>query len=351
MPSKRADGRYELKVRISKPGEPRKYVAVYGKTLRQAREKADKLKSTSDELKNRVQNYTVADAIDYYLDQKAKVIRPQSLKFVKGALRYAMDAQAGRELTEITVDDARQLYDAVAQHSLSQANCLSQNMRQLYKDAIIRGKATENPWQYVSRYYHEKPEKRALTDQELAAVSAAKLDPWWTAYISVLRYTGMRRGEALALDMSDLDFSRKAISISKTDLSGTIGPAKTKSSVRTVPMPDALAECLQDYIANYHTGEGLLFPSPKGYPVRDQWFYRHWWKNARAIFGGEPPEDFTPHIFRHTYASELVRNKVPPTTAMLLLGHRSLSTTMEVYTHLGWQDIDAEQINNIFRAF
>ena len=35
---------------------------------------------------------------------------------------------------------------------------------------------------------------------------------------------------------------------------------------------------------------------------------------------------------------------------MLLLGHRSLSTTMEVYTHLGWQDIDAEQINNIFRA-
>ena len=133
MPKKRADGRYEVKVRISKPGEPRKYKAVYGTTLKEARQKAEEIKSAIDQT-NRVQKYTVADAIDYYLDQKAKVIRPQSLKFVKGALRYAMDAQAGRELTEITVDDARQLYDAVAQHSLSQANCLSQNMRQLYKD-------------------------------------------------------------------------------------------------------------------------------------------------------------------------------------------------------------------------
>ena len=45
MPTKRADGRYEIKVKISRAGEPRKYVAVYGKTLRQAREKAEKMKA------------------------------------------------------------------------------------------------------------------------------------------------------------------------------------------------------------------------------------------------------------------------------------------------------------------
>jgi integrase len=319
--------------------------------LKEARKKADELKSTLNETEIRTQNYTVADAIDYYLGQKAKVVRPQSLKWVKSALRYAMDAHACRRLSDITVDDARELYDAVAQHSVSQANCMSQNLRQLYKDAVIRGIVKENPWLYVSRYKHEKAQKRALTSQEIAAISAAELGPWWKAYISVLRYTGMRKGEALALDVSDVDFDRKTVSISKTCLNGSIGPAKTKSSVRIVPMPEPLVSALHNYLGQYHTGEGLLFPSPKGCPARDLWFYRQWWKTARAIFGGEPPEDFTPHIFRHTYASELVRNKVPPTTAMLLLGHRSLSTTMEIYTHLGWQDIDAEQLNNIFRAF
>lgn len=350
MPKKRADGRYEVKVRVSKPGEPRQYKAVYGATLREARQKAEEIKSTIEAAKHPHQT-TVADEIDYYLAHKAKIVRPQSLKYIRGALRYAIDAQADRELTSVTVEDARQLYDSVAQHSVSQANCLSQNMRQLYKDAVIRGIAADNPWLFVVRYRHEKAEKRALTAEELAKIDKAELDPWHRAYISVLRYTGMRRGEALALDVSDVDLMQGTVSVSKTDLDGTIGPAKTKSSVRTIPMPEPLIRSLKAYREQYHPGRGLLFPSPKGFPVRDQWFYRQWWKTARIIFDGEPPADFTPHIFRHTYASELVRNKIPPTTAMLLLGHRSLSTTMEVYTHLGWQDIDAEQINNIFRAF
>ena len=350
MPKKRADGRYEIKVKVSRAGEPRKYTAVYGKTLRQAREKADKIKSTSDELKNRVQNYTVADAIDYWLEQKDKTVRPQTLANYATALRFPKEQMGDRRLADITVDDARQLHEQVAQHSIVQANRMASRMGQVYKDAIVRGITAKNPWSYVAPAKHNKADKRALTKQELEAISAADLLPWERAFITVLRYTGMRKGEALALDAADIKFDFRLAEVNKTNVDGVIGPPKTKSSIRRIPMPEPLIIALREYREQYHPGEGLLFPNTLGRPMSNSSFRAIWTRIANAVYRGNPPADFTPHIFRHTYASELVRNKVPPTTAMLLLGHRSLSTTMEVYTHLGWQDIDAEQINNIFRV-
>ena len=347
MPKKRADGRYEIKVKISRAGEPRKYVAVYGKTLRQAREKAEEMKSTLFQPKTEV---TVAEAIDYWLEQKAKVLRPQSLRNYKTAVGPVVDAIGTRPISEVSVDDVRQLHNKVAEVSVVQANRMAARMKGVYGDAIVRGIIKENPWAYVTLQKHDKAEKRALTDAEMDAVEAADLNPWERAYISVLRYTGMRKGEALALDVDDLQFGMGIVSVNKTNVDGRIGPPKTKSSNRRIPMPDPLVKTLKEYLSEYHPGEGLLFPNTLGRPMSFSSFSPIWKRIAAAIYGDSPPADFTPHIFRHTYASTLVKNHVPPTTAQLLLGHRSLSTTMNVYTHLGWQDIDAEQINNIFRV-
>lgn len=346
MPKKRADGRYEIKVKVSRKGEPRKYTSVYGETLRQAKENADKVKSTLNQPKSET---TVAEAVEYWLTQKEKNLRPRTITCYRSSLRFVVDALGQRKLNDITVDDVRQLHDKVAEFSVVQANYMATRMYSVYKDANIRGIAAGNPWQFVTPFRHEKAEKRALTKEEIDAVLSADLNPWERAYISVLRYTGMRRGEALALDAADVDLKGKVISISKNNADGHIGPPKTKAAVRKVPMPDPLVGILSDYLKQYHSGEGLLFPSVYGHPMRDTGFTNAWWRMARKIFNGDPPADFTPHIFRHTYASELVRNKVPPTTAMLLLGHKNIATTMDVYTHLGWQDIDAEQINDIFR--
>lgn len=348
MPKKRTDGRYEVKVKISRPGEPRKYKSVYGDTLKEARARADEMREEAKKQDPARPDQTVADAIQYWLDMKGRTLRPRTMSMYRSSMGYVLPVMGDRPLRSITVDDARQLHDQVAQHSIVQANYVATRMDAVYKDAIIRGIADSNPWQFVVPYKHEHAEKRALTAEELVLIGTAQLDPWIKAYISVLRYTGVRRGEALALDVSDVDFASGYLSVSKNDADGKITKPKTKAAVRKIPMPAVLIGILKEYLAENHSGEGLLFPSPYGHPIRDAFFTRQWWSAANTIFNGDPPKDFTPHIFRHTYASELVKNRVPPTTAMLLLGHRNIATTMDVYTHLGWQDIDSEQIVNIF---
>lgn len=348
MPKKREDGRYEIKVRISRQGEPLRYKAVYGSTLKEARDKADKLKADISQALKRTQNYTVADAIEYWLQQKEKTVRPQTLKNYRYALRYAVETIGDRRISSVTVDDARQLHEQVAEYSVVQSNRLSNRMYAVFQDAIARGIITDNPFRFVTPYRYEQGNKRALVEEELKWIDNTALLPADRALLSVLRYTGMRRGEATALYVSDIHFDENYINIDKTNVDGKIGPTKTKKSIRKVPMPEKLSEILRDYLDLFHDGNGLLFPSLRGTPLCIFSFNLRWKRIADAIYNGMPPRDFTPHIFRHTYASELVKHHIPPTTAMLLLGHKSLSTTMGVYVHFGWSDIDTKQVTNIF---
>ena len=348
MPKKRTDGRYEIKVNISRKGEKPKYRSAYGETLKEARAKAEKIRLESQN-QSGWKDYTVRQAIEYWLEQKEKTLRPQSVANYKAALRYPLATLGDMPLADVTIDDARNLHEKVSRQSVLQANRMSARMYSVYQDAILRGAAHFNPFQHVKPYKHEQAEKRALTQKELDAIDHADLNPWERAFISVLRYTGMRKGEALALNVDDINIYEKCIKISKNNVDGNIGPTKTKASERIIPMPDILAKILTEYLAEYHTGQGLLFTNLHGEPIGDHIFFKRWWAMAQKIYAGHAPNDFTAHIFRHTYASELVRNKVPPTTAMLLLGHKSLATTMGVYTHLGYTDIDTSQINAIFR--
>lgn len=351
MPKKRSDGRYEVKVRISRPGEPRRYKSFYSETLRDARAKAEEYKRTAEYHDAALKDLTVAQAIDYWLEQKEKQVRPQTLENYASALNHAKAMIGSRYLESITVDDARQLHRSVAERYPTQANRLSNRMYAVCKDAIARGAISRNPFEFVSSVKTPRKKTRALTPEEIKKVESANIPPIDRAYISVLRYTGMRRGEASALSVADLHFDEKYINIDKTNVDGKRMPPKTPTSVRKVPMPDVLAGILKDYLANYYTGDGdILFPNTAGHLLTNYRHNAHWWVVARRIFDGEPPADFTPHIFRHTYASELARNNIPPAIAMVLLGHKSIHTTMDIYTHLGYTDVDVEQINNIFRV-
>ena len=48
--------------------------------------------------------------------------------------------------------------------------------------------------------------------------------------------------------------------------------------------------------------------------------------------------EFTPHLFRHSYATDLLRRGVAPEVVQKLLGHASISTTIDTYSHLGVED-------------
>lgn len=351
MPKKRTDGRYELKVRISAPNEPRRYKAVYGSTLREAQEKKRKLEEEMSLGLDAVMNPTVEQVTTYWLNMKATRLRWQTLENYSYALK-AVNEQAGeKKIRNINVDDARTLHAAISsRHTPLVADRAIQRMKSVCDDAIARGILTKNPFKYVNLSSHKTKDKRALTQAELDAFERADLTPIDRAFVSVLRYTGMRRGEALALNVSDVHFGENYIDITKTQSDKNIGPPKTKAGKRRVPMPDQLRTVLTDYIERYHPKDTpLLFPNTLGEYWMDSTVNAHWKAILKAAFGKTPP-DITPHIFRHNYTSELVRNNIPITTAMLLLGHDNYNTTLKTYTHFGYNDIDTSQVLDIFKS-
>lgn len=193
---------------------------------------------------------------------------------------------------------------------------------------IMMPKSTSRPRRDTSQNYYGKEElQRFLKD-------AKKVGPRIYTFFLLLAMTGMRKGEALALDWSDIDYECKEISITKTLACGLDGKyivqtPKTKAGVRTVPLTGQMAKVLKDYRSDlcphlFHTLEGDYLKLSKP----EQWL--------RAVYKHDPDlRQIRIHGFRHTFASLLITAdpSIKPTDVQALLGHESIDITMEIYMH------------------
>lgn len=151
----------------------------------------------------------------------------------------------------------------------------------------------------------------------------------YTAF-EILFYTGMRKGELLALTLNDIDFNQKTIRINKT-LAYVDGiyvnqPPKTQKSDRTIDVPEFLLEEIRTYISR------LYKPDPE-----------HRLFNRSRVWLGEAIThvcsriDLKPirvHDLRHSHASMLIDLGANPLMIAERLGHEDVKMTMNTYSHL-----------------
>ena len=190
----------------------------------------------------------------------------------------------------------------------------------------------ENPCHKAGTIGKKKAEEMLFwTRDEFAAFIAAVQDkPQTEAIFTTLYYTGMRKGELLALTVADVDFERGEISINKSlqrlHRQDFILPPKTPKSNRVVTMPAVLARCLKRYIAQLpgEGGERRLFGCAKTHLVNEmeRGCRKSGVKRIRI------------HDIRHSHASLLVELGFSPLLIAERLGHEKVQTTMETYSHL-----------------
>ena len=179
-------------------------------------------------------------------------------------------------------------------------------------------------------------------------------------YISV--FCGMRKGEVLALHWDDIDFKTGTVDVSKTASKSAQGiickDPKTKTSVRRLPLPEAIIPLLKQYKREYDAyrfslgdkwqGDGNLFTQADGrlmdLSTPYQRFKRHikqyndWVerKNKKLTSGQKKLEqlpDIPLHGLRHSCATWLNHINVNILVISKMLGHAQVSTTMNVYAH------------------
>lgn len=174
-------------------------------------------------------------------------------------------------------------------------------------------------------------------DAEQTAAIVAACDRLRDRFLfSLLAASGLRVGEALGLRHSDVDAAARLVAVAPRV---NANRARAKGGGRQVPVPGAVIRLYADYL-NGEYGEldsdyvfVNLWSGPIGCPLTYASVYDlvcRLRERTGIIFG--------PHTFRHSYATELLRRKVPVEVVQHLLGHASIATTSDAYAHLKVED-------------
>lgn len=150
----------------------------------------------------------------------------------------------------------------------------------------------------------------------------------FTAF-EILYWTGMRQGELLALTPEDIDRTRRVIRITKSyaqiDGKDFITTPKTPKSIRDVGIPQFLLDEICFYIRRNHIGPGRrLFERTRHYL-----FFK-----LRAGCKASGVRQIRTHDIRHSHVSLLINAGFSALDIAERVGHKSVSTTLDVYAHL-----------------
>ena len=202
----------------------------------------------------------------------------------------------------------------------------------------------------ISMPKYLKPLKKPLSELEKKAMFEADLDSKKRAFVTLLYYTGIRRGEALALSASDFNWDDRTVSITKVVIFDNNNPEikpypKSDNGIRRVPLPEASVGVLKEYVGNC---KGYLFKG-QNKPLMTESAYKRMWESivtsmnvacgynpqAKKNRMEKPITDLTAHRFRHNYCTQLCYQIPAISTKMIarLMGDTE-KVVLDVYAHI-----------------
>jgi integrase len=181
--------------------------------------------------------------------------------------------------------------------------------------------------------------------------------------VIVALFTGLRRGEVLALRWQDFDPERKTLAVKSALEETTAGiefkTPKSQAGLREIALPDIVLETLSAYRLRQLeqrlalglgklSGDALVFARLDNAPQSPHGL-THEWSAAAASIG---LNGVTFHALRHTHASQLIAAGIDVVKISKRLGHASPTITLEVYAHLfdKHEDRSAKAINDSVAA-
>ena len=233
-------------------------------------------------------------------------------------------------------------------------------MLDMLDKAMINEMLNRNAARGIKLGKKDKVEPRALSLEEQTLFFECSKGTFYDNLFTVAVSTGLRPGEVCALTIKDIDFEAKIVDVTKTlvyqKLEGDtkkefhVGPPKTKQSVRTVPLTDKAIDTLKKQLMQREVimsrkaakplkgCEDLLFTTKFGTPICSQIFCDAITKVLDELnLTRDTLEQFTtfsPHAFRHTFATRCFEAGIKAKTVQTYLGHATLAMTMDLYTHL-----------------
>ena len=260
---------------------------------------------------------------------KASTLRTYSGR-VQGQLRRAFGSM---KLSQIGAAEVQHFLADLTRQGVSPSTVSAYLvlLRNMLNHAVAWGNLAQNPASAIKGPKVPHTEMDCLTPDEVRAFLAACDDEHRPLFATAIM-TGMRLGELLALQWSDINWHAGTIRVRRSLFEGRFVDPKTPKSVRVIGMSDRLAAILLEHkVTAPYSPLDLVFSTPEGTPLdpsnlRDRVFAptlrRAGLRKVRI------------HDLRHTFASLLINQNENLKYVQKQLGHSSITTTVDRYGHL-----------------
>jgi integrase len=271
--------------------------------------------------------------------------KPVTVRDYRRIFRTRIEPVLGHlRLDEITTKDVQGYVDGLVKDGVAPATIDASltPLRAFYRRAVARGEARSNPTLRI-----EKPSVRCArkavvspldAERMIATLEGADRVLWATAF-----YTGMRRGELIALRREDVDLATGIVDVRRgwDEREGEIAP-KSRNGSRKIPVAAVLRDHLDQHLLSHDRER--VFESPT------------WIANAadraRDVWERAKLPAITVHAARHTFASFAITAGVNAHALCTIMGHANIATTYDKYGHMlpGSEDEAAARLDAYFAA-
>lgn len=204
----------------------------------------------------------------------------------------------------------------------------------LFQKVIENDKLLNNPMDKVKRLKLPHQEMSYLQIEQIDKLLSTCKQHYEDFYPFLLTalFTGMRKGELLALTWEDVNLKTGKININKGIYRGTITTPKTNQSIRKIDMPKVLINELKEYkLKSRNNDLGLVFCNQVGKHLNPDNLIKRRFDPCLRKAG---LDKIRFHDLRHTYACMLITQNVPIKYIQQQLGHNSIQVTLDTYGHV-----------------
>ena len=372
----RADGRYQFKYMIGNKAhfvyswrlEPTDPVPKGKRACKSLRELEVELgKDINAELDYMSSKITVCELVEKYV--KTKVGVKQSTKWGYNTVRRILEKEefGHKIIRNIKTSDAKLFLIKLQQEDkrhYSAIHSIRGVLRPAFQMAVDDDILLKNPFnfQLAAVLINDSVAREAVTPAQMRQfLKFVKDDNCYYKYyevVYILFHTGLRISEFCGLTLKDIDLVNRTINVDKqlvrlVDMCYHVETTKTKAGVRKLPMTEDVYKCFKNIVEDRVAPEieriidgysGFLFLDKKGMPeVAMHWQHRfkHMVNRYNDIYKIQMPK-ITPHVCRHTYCTQMAKSGVSPKTLQYLMGHTDISVTLNVYTHVKFEDAEKE---------
>lgn len=345
---------------------------IYSSNLSELRKKeAEILKQLSEGIDYAAGQITVIALVERYirLKQGTRYNTKVGYKFVLNIIKT--EDFGYRQIRDIKVSDAQawmiKLHDDGRDYSTltSVRGVIKPAFQMAYNEDAIR----KNPFDFklVDVVPNDSQKRIALTDEQQEIwMNFIREDKTYSKYYDefvVLLGTGMRVSEFCGLTKDDLQFSERRIRVDHQLVRERGGKyyvekTKTECGCRFIPMTDEVYRSLLNILERRKkVAKGFIVDGYSGFLLLDKNDHpkvalhienemRWAMKKYSKLHPDKPLPHITPHVFRHTFCTNMANKGMDVKHLQYIMGHSDVSVTLNVYTHANY-DLAAEQMLEI----